>query len=91
MQIASCPSLPWFSGPEFAIELVFAFITLIIGFYAYKMFTLSRQKSILLFGIGFLSVSASLKNQDIISSTQRPIQTNKTQTDRDEVLKVQLC
>lgn len=59
MQIASCHSLSWFTGPEFFIELLFAFITIIIGFYAYKLFKLSRQRSILLFGVGFISMSAA--------------------------------
>lgn len=67
MQIASCTVLPWFRGPEFLIELVFALITLIIAFYAFKVYKLSRQRSIMLFGTGFFFVGLSYLIQAVLN------------------------
>lgn len=67
MQIATCPILPWFSGPEFVIELIFALITFIIAFYANKIYKITKQRSIMLFGFGFFFVGLAYLIQAILN------------------------
>lgn len=67
MQLVTCPILPWFKGPEFLIELVFAAVAFIIAFYAYRVYKISRQRSIMLFGAGFTFISLAYFIQAILN------------------------
>ncbi|MBR9704573.1 hypothetical protein GOV12_04120 [Candidatus Pacearchaeota archaeon] len=57
----------WFFGLDFIFELAFAIITLIVGLYAFKVFKLSGQHKIKLFGISFIFFSISYFIQSFIN------------------------
>lgn len=50
---------PWFFGYDVFMEVIFAFITLVVAIYAFKVFTLSNQKQSRLLGTSFVFISAA--------------------------------
>jgi len=49
----------WFFGYDVAFELVFAVVALVVSVFAFKIYRLTDQNQIKLFGISFLLISAS--------------------------------
>jgi hypothetical protein len=67
MRIVEWALPPWFASSEILIQLVFAFVTLFIAYYSYKVYKLSSQQPSLLYGLGFLGVSVSYFVQAILN------------------------
>ncbi len=59
MDLISCSTPSWFGGSSIFIVLFFALVTLLIAYYAYKMYRIAKQSSTLYFGLAFLSISIS--------------------------------
>lgn len=49
----------WFFGFGIAMQLLFAIVTLLVAFYSFKIYRISRQIESIIFGSGFLSISLS--------------------------------
>jgi hypothetical protein len=49
----------WFFGYDIMLEVVFAVITLLVAFYAWKFYRLSGKKDLRLLSLGFLFISLS--------------------------------
>ncbi len=49
----------WFLGYDIVLELIFAIITLTVAAYAFKIYRLSEQRELKLFGLSFLLISFS--------------------------------
>ncbi|MEI6731623.1 MAG: hypothetical protein WCK90_02990 [archaeon] len=49
----------WFAGYDIFLELLFALITGIVAYYAFRVYKVSKQRSARLFGLGFSFISAS--------------------------------
>ena len=49
----------WFFGYDVLLELAFAIITLVVSFFAFKIYKLTAQRQPKLFGISFLLISLS--------------------------------
>jgi len=47
----------WFSGFDVAFEMVFAIITLLVSFKAYRIYKMSAQRQVKLFSLSFLMIS----------------------------------
>lgn len=47
----------WFFGFDIAMQLLFAIITAVVAFYAFKTYNLGQQREIRLFGFGFFFIS----------------------------------
>ena len=47
----------WFYGYDISIEFILGLITLLVGFYALKVYKLIKERDIKYFGIGFLLIS----------------------------------
>lgn len=50
---------PWFCGYDALIEFIFAVVTLLVGIYAYKVYSLTGQRSSYLFSISFFFIAFS--------------------------------
>ncbi len=57
----------WFLGYNIILEAVFALITLIVSRYAFKLYKLSEQRQLMLFGMAFLSISISYFIQSLLN------------------------
>lgn len=56
----NCPMMPyWFAGYNSMLEMLFFAVTLVVGIYALKIYSLSIQRQLKLFGLSFLMISAS--------------------------------
>lgn len=49
----------WFFGFDIAMELLFAVITFLVAVFAFKISSVTKEKKVKLFGIGFLLISLS--------------------------------
>ena len=49
----------WFFGFDIAMELLFAFVTFFVAIFAFKISSVTKERKIRLFGIGFLLISLS--------------------------------
>ncbi len=49
----------WFAGVDIALEMVSVIVSFLLFFLAYKLFTISNEKSFRRFSYGFLSISIS--------------------------------
>jgi len=47
----------WFFGYDSILELAFAIVTLLVGVYAFKIYKISGQRQLRLFGTAFMSFS----------------------------------
>ena len=62
------PIVPeWFFGYDIFLELAFAIITLVVSFYAFKIYKLSGQRQSKLFGTAFLFISISYFIQSFLN------------------------
>ena len=76
-------SIPlWFANSGIMLEVIFALVSLMIAFYTYKIYKISKQRYIFLFGLSFFSlgiayflqasinflIQQSVNSSDIISS-----------------------
>jgi hypothetical protein len=57
----------WFFGYDIFLEFIFAIVTLVVGYYAFKIYKLSKQERLKLFGIAFLFFSISYAVQSILN------------------------
>lgn len=57
----------WFTGSGIIIELIFALVTILIAFYAYKVYRIARQRYIMLFGLAFMSISFAYFIQAVLN------------------------
>lgn len=57
----------WFFGIDIVFELVFAIITLIVSIFAFKIYKISLQKQVKLFGVAFLLISISYFIESILN------------------------
>jgi len=57
----------WFFGYDIVLELIFAVVTLLVSYYAFKVYKLSGQDQPKLFGISFLLISLSYIIQSIFN------------------------
>lgn len=57
----------WFFGYDIVLELFFAFITLLVSIYSFKVYKLSKQNHPRLFGLAFLSFSIAYFIQSILN------------------------
>lgn len=57
----------WFANSGIILEIVFAIVTLMIAAYAYKIYKISKQRYILLFGLSFFSITIAYFIQAIIN------------------------
>ncbi len=55
--LAIVPS--WFSGFNAALDVVFAIVTFLLFYYSIKIFRIIQRTRVLLYGLAFLSISAS--------------------------------
>ena len=60
-------SPPWFFGYDAILEFVFAVVSLVIALFAFKIYKVSDQKQVKLFGIAFLFVSLSYFTQSLFN------------------------
>ena len=49
----------WFVFYSLGLELVFAFVTLLVALYAYKVYRITKEEQTRLFSLGFISISLS--------------------------------
>jgi len=57
----------WFFGYDIALELIFAVVTLLVSYYAYKIYKLSGQNHSRLFSLAFLFIGLSYIVQSILN------------------------
>ncbi|MBN1175420.1 hypothetical protein JXA48_02130 [Candidatus Woesearchaeota archaeon] len=57
MRILNVDAPLWFIQCEIGIQLIFAIVTLLVAFYAYRVYRIARQKNSFYLGAGFLSIS----------------------------------
>ena len=57
MDLIACATPVWFGGSDIVLQLFFALVTILIAYYAYKMYRVAKQRSTLYFGLSFLSIS----------------------------------
>lgn len=57
MDLVGCATPMWFGASGIITELFFALVTLLIAFYAYRIYKIAHQRSSLFFGVAFLSIS----------------------------------
>ncbi|PIN87311.1 hypothetical protein COV19_00305 [Candidatus Woesearchaeota archaeon CG10_big_fil_rev_8_21_14_0_10_44_13] len=57
----------WFFGYDVLLELLFAFVTLLVAIYAFKVYKLSGENQPLLFGVSFIFISASYMAQSFLN------------------------
>ncbi len=57
MQLIACSAPVWFGASKIIMQLIFSLVTFFIALFAYKVYKISRQRSSLLFGLAFVSVS----------------------------------
>ena len=60
-----CPD--WFFGYDIALELIFAVVTLMVSFYAWKIFKVTEERNIRLFSLAFLFISLSYIAQSALN------------------------
>ncbi|MCF7799128.1 hypothetical protein K9M74_04450 [Candidatus Woesearchaeota archaeon] len=59
MQLITCSTPLWFGVTKIIIQLIFALVTLLVAFFSYKVYKLSRQRPTFLFGLGFIALSSA--------------------------------
>jgi len=59
----------WFLGYNIFFEFLFAIITLVVGIYAFKLYSISEQKQSKLFGIAFLFISTHYFIQSFLNAS----------------------
>ncbi len=57
----------WFFHQSIVFEVIFAIITLLVAFYSFKIYKLTKEKAPLLLGFGFLSFSISYIIQSFLN------------------------
>lgn len=57
MRIINVDAPLWFIQSEIGIQLIFAIVTLLVAFYAYRVYRIARQENSFYLGAGFLSIS----------------------------------
>jgi len=57
----------WFYGYDVALELIFAIVTLLVSYFAWKIFKITGERNIRLFSLAFLFVSLSYIVQSILN------------------------
>jgi len=57
----------WFYGYDVALELVFAVVTLLVSFFAWKIFKVTGERNIRLFSLAFLFIALSYIVQSILN------------------------
>ena len=57
----------WFFGYDMALEIAFAVITLLVCFYAWKIYKVTGERNIKLFSLAFLFISLSYFVQSILN------------------------
>jgi hypothetical protein len=57
----------WFFGYDVALELIFAVVTLLVCFYAWKSFKLTGERNIRLFSLAFFFISLSYIVQSMLN------------------------
>ncbi|MGE0793115.1 MAG: hypothetical protein AB7V77_02980 [Candidatus Woesearchaeota archaeon] len=70
MQIFNCVKPSWFMGMDVSLEFLFAIITIMIAFFAYKAYKLVKQREVLFFSLAFLSISIAYLQQVIFNVAQ---------------------
>jgi len=60
-------SPPWFYGYDVVLEIGFALTALIIAFFAFKIFHITDQRPVWLFGISFLLIAISYVIQSLLN------------------------
>ncbi|MGV8172538.1 MAG: hypothetical protein ACP5OA_07655 [Candidatus Woesearchaeota archaeon] len=63
--IFACPE--WFFGYDIALEVIFAIVTLIVSFYAWKIYKVTDERNIRLFSLAFLFISVSYMVQSLLN------------------------
>jgi len=57
----------WFYGYDVALELVFAVVTILVSFFAWKIFKVTGERNIRLFSLAFLFIALSYIVQSILN------------------------
>jgi hypothetical protein len=57
----------WFYGYDVALELIFAVVTLLVSFFAWKIFKVTGERNIRLFSLAFLFISLSYIIQSMLN------------------------
>jgi hypothetical protein len=57
----------WFFGYDMALEVIFAVITLLVSFYAWKIYKVTAERNIRLFSLAFLFIALSYITQSILN------------------------
>jgi hypothetical protein len=57
----------WFYGYDVALELIFAVITLLVSFFAWKIFKVTGERNVKLFSLAFLFIALSYVVQSILN------------------------
>lgn len=57
----------WFFGYNIFFEVIFAIVTLLVSFYAFKVYRISGQRQSKLFGMSFLFISAAYSIQSLVN------------------------
>jgi hypothetical protein len=69
MQIFNCNTPKWFLGIGMSLELLFALVTILIAFFAYRTYKIAKQREILLFSIAFFSIGIGYLQEVIYNSS----------------------
>ncbi len=57
----------WFIGYDIALEAIFAIVTLLVSFYAWKIFNVTRERNVRLFSLAFLFIALSYIAQSVLN------------------------
>lgn len=57
----------WFFGYDIVLEILFAVITLLVSFYAWKIYKITEERNLRLFSLAFLFVSLSYIVQSVLN------------------------
>lgn len=57
----------WFFGYDVILELVFAFVSFLVAFYAFKIYRITQQRKTRLFGLSFIFISIAYLLEAIIN------------------------
>ncbi len=67
MLLVNCATPSWFLTLQVALQIVFALVTILVAFYSYKVYKLSKQRSIMIFGVAFLGMGAAYAIQAVLN------------------------
>lgn len=67
MLLVDCMTPSWFLNLQVALQSVFALVALLIAFYSYKVYSISKQRSIALFGFAFLGMGLAYAIQALLN------------------------